>query len=130
MIAVTTLDIRPGGRHVSTSDTQVGDAHLAACALHLLLAQHGELAAFEFEWRIDHLGVIRPGLPVDHPDIVEATQALGRALELPMRSEEYTSKSDGVHRFCVTVIGRWGGAEWKCSNYGTVQGPALRAVTS
>lgn len=111
--------------------TQVaGDVHLAAAALHLLLATHPEIVEIPFTWRIDPSGILRPGLDVDHPDAVRATELLAAALELPMQIEEYTSKVDGVRRFCVTAIGRWGGAEWKCSNYGTVQAPALRAVTA
>lgn len=107
------------------------DAGVSAAALHLLLATHPELVDIGFEWRIGSDAVIRPGLPVDHPQAGTGTVLLAKALELPLMVSRYTSGADGVRRFCAAVDGRWGGAQWRCTNYGTEQAPTvLRAVTS
>lgn len=109
----------------------VADTGISAAALHLLLATNPELAEIPFQWRIDPDGIIRPSLPVDHPQAGLGTAALAVALELDLRVTRYVSGNDGVRRFCASVEGRWSGAQWRCTNYGTEQAPTvLRAVTS
>jgi hypothetical protein len=124
---------------ISPAQELRADASISAAALHLLLAQHAELVELEMEWRIDGAdAVIRPNLSVDHPDTFQATELLARALELPLQSSAYTSGADGHRRLCITVQGRWGGAQWRSINYCAdpapkgqpIARPSLRAVTS
>lgn len=111
----------PGGQHVNTSDTQGAtalkpDASVSAAALHLLLAQHAELADLPVEWRITLDRTIEPTIAVDHPEGERSTRLLAAALELDVTAFNY-----GDHKAALRFEGRWGGAAWCCVTYVQVE---------
>jgi hypothetical protein len=101
--------------------TQPGDAHLAACSLHLLLAQHPELVDMPFEWRITADGTVRPMVEVDHPQGRIATELLAAALELDITVGPFRSR-DGQACEALYVTGRWGGALWRATVFVPAEG--------
>lgn len=95
-----------------------GDAHLAACALHLLLAQHPELVDLPIRWEING-GEVRPFVEHRHLDGLHMAQQLADALELPLLTRRITA-NDGELLDSYTAEGRWGGADWYLSGFALV----------
>lgn len=93
-----------------------GDAHLAACSLHLLLAQHGELVDLPARWEING-GEVRPIIEHRHPDGLRMAQQIADALELPLHVRRITA-NDGERLDSYHAEGRWGGANWYLSGFG------------
>lgn len=94
------------------TETPSPDASVSAAALHLLFAQHPELADLPVEWRITLDRTIEPTIAVDHPEGERSTRLLGAALELDVTAFTY-----GDHMAALRFEGRWGGAAWYCVTY-------------
>ena len=93
------------------------EASLSVAALHLLLATHDELDELPIEWTIDVERVIRPSMRVRHPDCAKAARLLADALELDLRTNDFSD--GGIPTRSLYVQGRWGGASWDFVAYAT-----------
>jgi hypothetical protein len=92
------------------TDSPRAEASLSAAALHLLLATHPELDELPIEWIIGLDRGIRPFMTVRHPDCAKAARLLGAALELDIKTSNFTD--NGIPTRSLYVQGRWGGARW------------------
>jgi hypothetical protein len=92
-----------------TSDHRT-EASLSVAALHLLLARNPELDELPIEWTVDVDRVIRPFMTVRHPDCAKAAQLLADALELDLKTGDFSDQ--GIPTRSLYVRGRWGGVRW------------------
>ena len=92
------------------TDSPRAEASLSAAALHLLLTRNPELDALPIEWTIGLDRGIRPFMTVRHPDCAKAARLLAAALELDIKTSNFTD--NGIPTRSLYVQGRWGGARW------------------
>jgi hypothetical protein len=97
-----------------------GDAHLAAAALHLLLATRAELVDLPIRWEIE-AGIVSPRLPHGDERTAAMAHLLATALELPLHSSPFTA-TNGDRMEHIWSDGRWGGAEWRINAYVGAEG--------
>ncbi len=90
-------------------------ALISASAMHLLLAQNPDFDDLPVEWTIDLDRVIRPFITVRHPDGDRATRLIAAALEIDIRTSEFSD--NGIPTRSLHVEGRWGGASWNFTTY-------------
>ncbi|WP_152627631.1 hypothetical protein [Streptacidiphilus melanogenes] len=100
------------------TDEVAGDAHLAACALHLLLAQHPALVDLPVRWEIEG-GEVRPVIEHRHQDGARIGRQIAEALELEFLCSPMIA-SDGERLDHFRGEGRWGGADWFLSGFGLI----------
>jgi hypothetical protein len=111
---------RPAETRAKLAPVPEGDAHLAACALHLLLAQHPDLVDLPIRWEIEG-GTVIPRLPHRDTRTLAMAQLVADALELELHSHAFTA-TDGVRMHSIWLEGRWGGAAWTINAYGLAEG--------